>query len=401
MSEAKKLKMLAVCSYYHPAVIYGGPVPAMHRLNLALTARGHEVTVYTTDANGREDLKVPLEQPVWTDGLSVTYFPRWWFGQARKPFSLFISLAMGNQLVKLEGRDYDLVLIHSSYGFPGWKAAGAARKVGLPYICYTHGGYEPWALHHKYWKKKAYLSLFEKTILQQAKGLVVCNQAEADTLQQGLGVQTLVRRIPWGTDLPESERIPPREAVEARWPSLSGVPFLLFLSRLHPKKGLGLLLPAFAAISGEFPEWRLVLAGPDEGGSLAQVRRWIGELNLEEKVLLTGMVQGESKAALLGQAEFLVLPSYSEGFPVVVAEALGYGRPVVITDTCYVPEVEAEGAGLVVPAQVEALRGALRRMMTDPQGRRLMGHRALELARKQFSWGAVAEKTIAFYREVL
>jgi glycosyltransferase involved in cell wall biosynthesis len=113
------------------------------------------------------------------------------------------------------------------------------------------------------------------------------------------------------------------------------------------------------------------------------------------------MVTGEGKAALLAQASFLVLPSYSEGFPVAVAEALGYGRPVVITNTCYVSGVAEEGAGLVVPPEGRALRDALREMMGDPALRQSCSQQAMQVARTHYSWETVAQQSLAFYREAI
>ena len=139
------LKILVVSSYYHPAFIYGGPVPALHHLNQALLKAGHNLRVYTTNANGTGDLSVPLKVPVDVDGLPVNYFPRWWFGRRQKPFTRFFSPAMGCQLRQIGPGDFDLILIHAVWGDPGRMAAAAARRTGIPYICYTHGGFEPWA----------------------------------------------------------------------------------------------------------------------------------------------------------------------------------------------------------------------------------------------------------------
>jgi len=113
------------------------------------------------------------------------------------------------------------------------------------------------------------------------------------------------------------------------------------------------------------------------------------------------MVTGEAKAALLAHADLFVLPSYSEGFPVVVAEALGYGRPVVITTTCYVPEVAEGGAGFVTPPEAGPLATALREMMRDPVFRGQCSQKALQVAQKHFTWEAVAQQSLDFYREAI
>jgi len=396
----KKLRLLIVSSYYHPATVYGGPVPAMASLKKNLARLGHDVTVFTTNADGTGDLDIATGKPVRVDGLPVTYFPRWWFGREQKPFSLFFSLAMGRALRRIRPGDFDLFLIHSIFGDPGRMAALAANRTGTPYICYSHGTFEPWAIRHKQWKKRLYLALIEGRILNGASGIVVCNDGEAEQLRW-LGIKSEIRRIPWGVEIPNPARLPSRSRLAEMWPTLAGRPFLLFLSRLHPKKGLDMLIPAFGTLAGEFPDWHLLLAGPDEGGYRQTLEKMVQELKLENRVIFTGLVTGEAKAALLAHADLFVLPSYSEGLPVVVAEALGYGRPVVITTPCYVPEAAQGGAGLETPPEKGALICALRDMMRDEVFRRQCSARAHEVARKYFTWESVAEQSLEFYREAL
>jgi glycosyltransferase involved in cell wall biosynthesis len=393
------MNILVVSSYYHPAHIYGGPVPALRHLNRALAFLGHGVTTYTTNANGTGNLKVSLEQPVMMDGLPVTYFPRWWFGRKQKPRNLFFSPHLGRQLNLLKRGDFDLILIHATFGDPGRMAAKAAQRVDIPYICYTHGSFDHWAWNHKHSKKSLYFNLIENSILKKAAGIVVCNASEEEQLRH-LSVETPISRIPWGMHLPEAESIPSTDKLYELFPAMKNRPILLFLSRLHPKKGLDILIPAFDVLAREFSDWLLVLAGPDEESYRSDLEQITRALGLEQRVIFTGLVTGEAKAALLAHAELFVLPSHSEGFPVVVVEALGYGRPAVITTTCYIPEVEEKHAGLVVPAEQNALTEALREMLRDKDLRRLCGQNAQSLAREQFSWEAVVKQTEAFYQEV-
>jgi glycosyltransferase involved in cell wall biosynthesis len=393
-------KFLVVASYYRPAYIYGGPVESIHKRSLTLSRLGHNVMTYTTDANGVGDLEVPLGHPVTIDGLSVTYFPRWWFGQAKKPFSLFFSRALGRQLLCLQPGDFDLIIIHATFCDPGRLAAKAAQRIGIPYICYTHGSFNHWAWQHKHSKKSLYFTFLEKSILNRAAGIVVCNASEEQQLRH-LGINTPISRIPWGVDTPEPDNLPTKERLAELHPILKDRNVLLFLSRLHPIKGLDLLIPAFSALAREFPDWLLVLAGPDEGGYRAQLEQLTRELGLEQRVIFTGLVTGEAKKALLAHADLFVLPSYSEGFPMVVVEALSYGRPMVITNKCYVPEVAEKHAGLTVPPEQNALTVALREMLRDKDLRQHCGLNARSLARNHFSWEAVGKQTEAFFQEIM
>jgi glycosyltransferase involved in cell wall biosynthesis len=389
-----------VSAYYRPAAIYGGPIESIHQRSLALTRFGHQVTTFTTDANGSGRLAVPTGTPVLVDELPVWYFPRWWFGREKMPRNLFFSKGLNPKLQKLRPGDFDLITVHASFCDPGRLAATAARRTGTPYIYYTHGAYEPWAYDHKRWKKEIYFRIQEKRILQGAAGIVVCNAAETEKLRK-LGIQTAICRIPWGIQLPSPQGLPDRQRLETLFPFLRNRPYVLFLSRLHVKKGLDNLIKAFAALAPKYAGWLLVIAGPDEGGYQRQLETLAQSLGLRQRVLFTGMTKGESKQALLNHCEFLVLPSYSEGFPMAVAEALAFGRPVLITTSCYLPEVEQEEAGVIVEPQMTALISGLEKMMGEPAFREKCAKRALRLAKRNFTWEAVTRQTEVFYQEIV
>jgi glycosyltransferase involved in cell wall biosynthesis len=394
------MNLLVISAYYHPAEVYGGPVHSMHQRSLALAALGHTLITLTTNANGTEDLPVSSTEPVLIDGLSVLYCPRFWFGMKRKPPYLFFSPSLNRRLKKLKPGDFDMMLVHAAWTDIGRLAWKASRRTGIPIIYYTHGCFEPWALNRQFWKKKLYWSLVESRLVQEAAGVIVCNGAEEQVLRN-FGISVPIKRIPWGINLLPNQQHSKLSSEKVLLPYLIERPYILFLSRLHPKKGLDLLIPAFAAVAGDFSDWLLVLAGPDEGGTEARVRRQVAEHHLEDRVVLSGRVSGETKHLLLSKAELFVLPSYSEGFPVAVGEALGYGKPIVITNTCYMPEVAEDGAGLIVPPTKEALEEALRNMMGDRAFRLRCGQKALEVARKHFTWEAVAQESLGFYQEIL
>jgi hypothetical protein len=139
-------KILVVSSYYNPAIIYGGPAKSIHKRSLSLKKYVNDITTFTTDADGNGKLNIPLSQPVNMDGLPIYYFPRWWFGHKKKPFNIFFSPEMGRALQRIGPGDYELVLLHASFCDPARMVAVAARRTGTPYIYYTHGAFEPWAL---------------------------------------------------------------------------------------------------------------------------------------------------------------------------------------------------------------------------------------------------------------
>jgi glycosyltransferase involved in cell wall biosynthesis len=399
MAPKKPLNILVVCAYYHPAIVYGGPVPAIHGLNKGLVEHGHAVTVYTTDANGTGDLEVPTGSAAMVDEVPVYYFKRWWFGRAAKPFTLFFCPDMGHKLARLKPGDYDLIINHAGLSDPGRMVAKAARRANIPYFYYTQGIFAPWAINYKRLKKKIYLALIEGRILQHSAGIVVCNETEIKSLEKH-GITAPVKRIPWGIEPPENLVKPDRRALAELYPQLAGGnPYILFLSRLHPSKGLELLIPAFARVALQFPDWHLVIAGPDERGYKKVLESLIEQVGIRDRVLLPGMVTENGKAALFANADIFTLPSFSEGFSISIAEALGYGRPVIITTSCYVPEVEEGRCGLIVQPDIDALAQALSNLMGDSGLREACSLNTRKLAAEHFTWEAVIRESLAFYSE--
>ena len=195
--------------------------------------------------------------------------------------------------------------------------------------------------------------------------------------------------------------MPPAERFLNRFPALRGHPLLLFLSRIDPKKGLELLLPAFAQLHAAFPEARLVIAGNGEEGYTETLQRMARALGVAEQVVWTGYLAGEEKLAALAAAEFFVLPSYSENFGIAVVEAMAAGLPVVISDQVGIHhEVSQAGAGRVVPCNSDALADALAELLGDEALRKAMGQRAQALATTHFSLATMAERLVGMYEGV-
>lgn len=393
------MRILTIAAYYYPATIYGGPVQCIQSHNKAVAQLGHLVMTYTTNANGGDDLNIPICQPLQVDGLPVTYFPRWWFGREKKPFSLFYSPDMRRALQRLQPGDFDLILIHAAWGDPARLAAYAAQKNNIPYIYYTHGAFTPIALKYKSWKKQIYYQLIEKAVLQGANGIIVNNKLEKIKLKD-LGIRSTIKSIAWGINL-TSDTIHVIKHPKDLPPQIQTRPYILFIGRLHPIKGLDLLIDSFSKISAAFPEWMLVLAGPDENGYKKSLENIIKKNQLENRVFFTGLVKGEQKNVLFSHADLCVLPSYSESFGMSALEAMAYGKPIVITSTVGLSEYGVDAAGRIVPLDPQALAEALREMLRDEELRRHCGANALRLAQTEFTWEAVAQKSLDFYREVM
>jgi len=271
-------------------------------------------------------------------------------------------------------------------------ASTVARKNSIPYVVHPRGMLEPWALSFRAYKKKIAWNLYQKKNLESAALFFATSQSEADNLRNLDFVQPIAV-IPNGVDIPDVDLSFSANPIAQRERNV------VFMSRVHPKKGLKALLEAWTKLDAD--NWKLNLVGPDEDGHLQEVLAHAKKLGIENKVVYRGVVEGEEKAKLLLNADLFILPSFSENFGVVVAEALAYGVPVISTFGTPWRGLVENRCGWWVDAEPGALAGALREAMalTDEE-RYEMGIRGRQYAR-QFDWSQIARETADVYRWLL
>lgn len=289
----------------------------------------------------------------------------------------------------------DGVHIHGLWEASTAVAAHAARRLHKPYVVSAHGMLEPWALANKRWKKRLYSALVERANLDNAACLHALTSAEAQDYRR-FGSKKPIALIPNGVDAPRF--ISPALFLN-RFQQLAGKHILLFLGRIHFKKGLDILVESWAALQKHFPDAVLVLAGPDSENSRTTVETLISERGITDRILFVGMLDEDLKWSALAAAHCFVLPSYSEGLSVAVLEALSVGVPVIITKQCHLPEVSAHGAGWQIEATQASLEQALRESLEmSSTERNKIGSCGIRLARQRFSWPVVALQMAELYR---
>ena len=270
-----------------------------------------------------------------------------------------------------------------------------------PYVVSPHGMLDPWAVRNSRFKKRLVGWWFEDAHLAGAACLHALAESEARAIRS-YGLRNPICVIPSGVDLPDDEpRAPPPWAAEA-----GGRRVLLYLGRLHPKKGLLNLVRAWAAAqadrSAAAADWVLVIAGWDQGGHEAKLRRLIDELGAAPTIRLVGPQFGDRKAASLAFADAFVLPSVSEGLPIAVLEAWSFGLPVLMTDACNLPEGFAAGAALRTDPEPLPIAEALRDLMAmSDADRQAIGARGRILVQERFAWPEIAKQTSSVYEWVL
>jgi glycosyltransferase involved in cell wall biosynthesis len=249
---------------------------------------------------------------------------------------------------------------------------------------------EPWALRSKRWKKKVYWSLLEKRNLEGARCLRALTRSEAEHYRDA-GLRQPIVIIPNGVEVP-AEICP--EPFYDRYPQLRGRRLLLFLGRIHPKKGLALLCQSWASICRDYPDAQLILAGPDSEGTKVLLEAQISALGIESRVTFAGMLRGNEKWAALRAATVFLLPSYSEGFSIAVLEAMGAGIPVIVSRQCYFPEVETSGSGWVIEVEATSLSRALRECLAlSASELAMLGTNGRRLVKSRFQWDVVGRQT--------
>ncbi len=367
----------------------GGPPVVASRLAIAQAGLGNEVSLLTyavdTDAApqpfelplaGTERVRLhSLAAPTAWQNLTGRAVAHWLRGQPQP----------------------DIVHLHGVWDPMLRAAASVTLDRGGKYCLAPHGMLDPWSLRQRRWKKRLALAMGYRGMLDHAAFLHLLNRDESRLIEPlGLTAPRVV--IPNGVFLDEIDPLPARGTFRAAHRAIGDRPFVLFLSRLHYKKGLDYLADAFEIFAKQQPEPHLVVAGPD-GGAQPGFEKAIAAKGLAERVHVVGPLYGRDKLAAMVDASCFCLPSRQEGFSIAITEALACGLPVVISDACHFPEVAQASAGEVVPLDAGAIAAALGRVLDDPDLAKRMGEAGRALIQTRYTWPKIAEQTVALYRQ--
>jgi len=291
----------------------------------------------------------------------------------------------------------DLLHLHGLWMHTSVASLGFTRRTGKPHLVSPHGMLDPWALHNSGWKKRLAAAAFENRNLRTAACLHALNAAEAGAIRD-YGFTGPICVIPNGVDLPAPGQPPP--ALPAWSRTEPDLKTLLYLGRLHPKKGLPNLLAAWSRLDPAARKgWRLVLAGWDERGHELALQRMAAALRIEGSVAFPGPLFGEEKKSAFHHCDGFILPSLSEGLPMVLLEAWACGKPVLMTPQCNLPEGFDARAALRIEPDEESIIQALTAFLTmDSAGRESIGANGLALVRERFAWPGIAAEMAAVYR---
>ena len=363
---------------------YGGPARSVPNLSLELAKLGVKVTLLFADIGNRYQPPMIPSHPNLTcvslpAKIVVGLKPAWIPGFKKKMIEL---CEMNDQVVI---HDHGIWLPHNGL------VAKVSHKLGVPLIIAPRGMLEPWALEYRRWRKLIVWNLWQKSRIMKADLIHATSQYEVDNLMKlNLGKPCVI--IPNGTIFPECP--PDRGLLTDRKRKL------LFLSRIHPKKGLINLVKAYKAVNPK--NWELLIAGYDEINHQAEVEKAVEDAELSESVRFLGPIGNAEKWQLYAESDVFILPTFSENFGIVVAEALASGLPVITTTRTPWAEIMEFDCGWVVDPGVqevtEAIRDAIH--LTDQQ-RHEMGLRGRNLIKQKYTWNSIAAKTLKVYKKIL
>jgi glycosyltransferase involved in cell wall biosynthesis len=354
---------------------HGGPTRSIGGLCLALARQGASVTLLTGDAPGATGLLLP-------DPALVTSHCVGRAGPWLPAFAAAVARHAGTGAILHDNGLWSPANI---------AASAAARRHRLPLVISPHGMLAPWALRRSAARKRLAWALYQRRNLAGAAGLIATAAPEAASIRARVAALP-VATIANGIDTPplpdrRDRLVAPRRQI-------------LFLSRLHPVKNLSGLVTAWAQIAGqaEFAAWTLRIAGPDEVGERAVITALAAQLRLGDRLVIDAAVPEAGKAAAFAAADLFILPSFSENFGIVVAEALAHGVPVIAAQGTPWAALPALGCGWHVAPDAASLASAMASAMRlSPEDRAAMGARGHAHVQGSFGWDAIARHMLGFY----
>jgi glycosyltransferase involved in cell wall biosynthesis len=372
----------------------GGPAFVVVESSLALRQCGVETTVFATDMGGAASAKIRRrvslsDLPAGAEELDIRLFP------ARWPYPIAFSPALYRALAREVPR-YDVLHIHSLFIFPQFAAYRQAIRHGIPYIVAPHGALDPYLRRHGWLRKAVVHVLWQRDMLNRASALHLTSEEEARLVAD---VAPAVPRVVVsnGIRCAEYSELPSGSEFRRRYLGGDDGPLVMNIGRLSYKKGLDILIRAFAILSKDVPGCWLAIVGPDDEGLTPQLQALAEREGIASRVVFTGMLRGDDKLAALASADVWALPSHTENFGIAVAEALAAGRAVVVSPGVNIaPDIAAASAGVVADLTAEAFAASIVSLLRDAAGRARLGATAREFARR-YDWAAIGRRLAEMY----
>jgi glycosyltransferase involved in cell wall biosynthesis len=389
------VKILHVIPSISPA--RGGTSRAIIDMVHAAIDRGIDIEIVTTNDDGEHLLDMPLCQRVLYDRIPTYFFPR--FSPSIPAVREFAFSGSFTTWLFQHIHSYDAIHVHALFSYTSTAAMAIARLKKVPYLLTPHGLLCEWSLQQSRQRKQAYFKLIECANLDRAHAVhLTCQQEQDDLLSLKLRSPTFILPLAL-TKIPA--QIP--DAAKLLRKSLGcpiDEPIILFLSRLHYKKGLDYLIPALGKLRDR--RFTFIIAGNGTPAYEAEIQALLLAAGIEDRTHLVGFVEGDHKQLLIQGSNLFALTSHSENFGISVLEALVVGTPVLVTPGVGLATVVRDrNLGYVADLSIDAITLALDRYLTDPDRAIQMGLQARQFTSEYYNWERIAAELIDVYQSII
>ena len=388
----RALKILQLVHTLDPSV--GGVAAAVLALSRGLARRGHKLDVVVLD---EPDVVAAVADRGPADNITVHAL-----GSGLTSYRYSCTLW---PWLRQHGGDYDRVIVNGIWQYLSFAAWRRYAGSSIPYYVFPHGMLDPWfkeTFPLKHLKKWLYWPWAEYRVLRDAAAVIFTAEEERFQARKSFWLYRCREKVsPLGVEAPLISSNAKSEFL-SRYPQLQNSRNFLFLGRLHPKKGCDILLEAFARFRSN-DSISLILAGPDQVGWESDLRRQVTRLNLTNRVVFTGMLEGSMKQGAFASAEAFVLPSHQENFGISVVEALAVSVPVLISNRVNIwREIEADRAGYVESDDLAGTTRLLQRWIdTAPAEREMIRQNARRCFEQRFEINRAVDSLLQILNETL
>ena len=382
------MRILQVTNFFKPSWESGGPARACYEISKELVKRGHEVTVYTTDGF-KYRLNVPKNKPIMVDGIKVYYFKNISSYLSRNfvlPIPYYLPF-----IARKEIKKFDIIHLHEYRTFLNIIVTHYARKYKIPHILQPRGSF-PRFIKSK--QKKIFDVLFGYRIINSANKIIATSRIEAS--QYNNKITKKIVYIPNGINLEDFKHLPKKGEFRKKYKIKENEKIILYLGRIHKRKGLDLLIDVFYELKKELKNVKLVIVGPDDG-YLNYLKNQAKKII--EEIIFLGPLFERNKLEAYVDADIFVLPSKDkyESFGNVVLEALACGTPVIVTNNCGISEYITSEVGNIISYNKKQLTKTLYNLLINDRKRKQISKYAKKFV-KNFSWKKVVDKIEIIYK---
>ena len=393
-------RVLHIIPTYEPAWAFGGTVTATSHLCREMADQGLDVSVYTMNVNGKGGvLDVPVNRKVDLGGVKVFYFGCT-FGESKAFYSRGLSEKLKSTIA-----EFDIIDVSAIWQLAQVKTSKLCLKHRIPYVVTPHSSLMSWAFDMvgNQLRKKLYWHLVGKETIQRAQAIHYLSEGEREVSEErSYPVPSFI--IPNGIRYERFVRRPEQGKEIRKMLDIGRKTFLiLFLGRIHPKKGIELLLQAMPKCIAINRDIHLLIAGPTEDGNYGKKLKGIcNNLNLNDYVTWHGPVPNKEVIQFYSSANLLALPSLVEGVSMGTIEAMAAGLPVLMSDrVANYREIARDNAGIVVKCEKQSVQAALLRIVQDSEQLEILGRNVLLSVQKRYDIRNIAKLNIQAYKDII